>query len=145
MAIVLITHDLGIVRHFAERVAVMRRGEVVEQGTTADIFERPTSDYTKMLLAAEPHRPQGAAGRHCTDHPEGRDVVVDYAIGGGLFLGRCAEVPRGRQGHGAARGRPDHRHRRRIGIGKIDARTCIAAARPTPRAITASVQRTFRL
>ncbi len=41
MAIVLITHDLGIVKYFADRVAVMRRGEVVEQGMTADIFERP--------------------------------------------------------------------------------------------------------
>ena len=41
MAVVLITHDLGIVRHFASRVAVMRRGEVVETGTSTDVFERP--------------------------------------------------------------------------------------------------------
>ncbi|MCV3736288.1 ABC transporter ATP-binding protein [Rhizobium sp. TRM96647] len=87
MAIVLITHDLGIVRHFAERVAVMRRGEVVEQGTTADIFERPTSDYTKMLLAAEPHGRKASPPDTAPIILEGRDVVVDYRIGGGLFSG----------------------------------------------------------
>src|SRR5690606_36445305 len=54
MAIVLITHDLGIVRHFAERVVVMRRGEIVEQGGTAGIFDNPQADYTRMLIEAEP-------------------------------------------------------------------------------------------
>ncbi|WP_307225889.1 ABC transporter ATP-binding protein [Pararhizobium capsulatum] len=85
MAVVLITHDLGIVRHFASRVAVMRRGEVVETGMTADIFERPQADYTKMLLAAEP---SGRKASPPDDAPiilEGRNVCVDYRIGGGLF------------------------------------------------------------
>ena len=85
MAVVLITHDLGIVRHFASRVAVMRRGEVVETGTTADIFERPQADYTKMLLEAEP---SGRKASPPDDAPiilEGRNVCVDFRIGGGLF------------------------------------------------------------
>lgn len=85
MAIVLITHDLGIVKHFAERVAVMRRGEVVEQGTTADIFERPQADYTKMLLAAEPSGRKAPPADNAPIILEGRDVCVDYAIGGGFF------------------------------------------------------------
>jgi microcin C transport system ATP-binding protein len=54
MALLLITHDLGIVRHMAERVCVMSKGRIVEQGTAADVFERPRDDYTKALLAAEP-------------------------------------------------------------------------------------------
>jgi ABC-type microcin C transport system duplicated ATPase subunit YejF len=54
MAIIFITHDLGIVEAFADRVYVMRRGEVVEEAATADIFAAPRHDYTKMLLAAEP-------------------------------------------------------------------------------------------
>ena len=54
MAILFITHDLGIVRRFADRVYVMRRGEVVETGRTAELFARPTHPYTQMLLAAEP-------------------------------------------------------------------------------------------
>ncbi|MDO9415200.1 MAG: ABC transporter ATP-binding protein [Pararhizobium sp.] len=85
MAVVLITHDLGIVRHFASRVAVMRRGEVVETGTTGDIFDRPQADYTKMLLAAEP---TGRKASPPADTPiilEGRDIEVSYALGGGLF------------------------------------------------------------
>jgi microcin C transport system ATP-binding protein len=54
MAILLITHDLGVVRKFAKRVAVMRQGEIVEQGETVSVFDRPQHDYTKHLLAAEP-------------------------------------------------------------------------------------------
>ncbi len=87
MAIVLITHDLGIVRHFAERVVVMRRGEVVEQGTTEQIFERPTSDYTRMLIAAEPHGRKAPPAENEPVILEGRNVTVDFEIGGGLFSG----------------------------------------------------------
>jgi microcin C transport system ATP-binding protein len=54
MALLLITHDLGIVRKMAARVAVMSQGEIVETGTTAEIFERPRHPYTRRLLAAEP-------------------------------------------------------------------------------------------
>jgi microcin C transport system ATP-binding protein len=54
MALLLITHDLGIVRHMADRVSVMSKGRIVEQGTAADVFERPSDAYTKALLAAEP-------------------------------------------------------------------------------------------
>ncbi|MDP9126836.1 MAG: ABC transporter ATP-binding protein [Pseudomonadota bacterium] len=54
MALLLITHDLGIVRKVADRVCVMQNGEIVEQGAVAQIFTRATHPYTKMLLAAEP-------------------------------------------------------------------------------------------
>jgi microcin C transport system ATP-binding protein len=54
MALLLITHDLGVVRKMAARVAVMSQGEIVEAGTTTDIFERPRHPYTRRLLAAEP-------------------------------------------------------------------------------------------
>ncbi len=54
MALLLITHDLGIVRHMAERVCVMNKGRIVEHGATADVFEHPRDAYTKALLAAEP-------------------------------------------------------------------------------------------
>ncbi|GAB1584350.1 ABC transporter ATP-binding protein [Phyllobacterium phragmitis] len=87
MAIVLITHDLGIVRHFAERVAVMRRGEVVEQGTTADIFERPQADYTRMLLAAEPSGRKAPPPAGAPIILEGLNVTVDFSLGRGLLGG----------------------------------------------------------
>ncbi|MGL4405016.1 MAG: ABC transporter ATP-binding protein [Notoacmeibacter sp.] len=54
MSILFITHDLGIVRRFADRVCVMTKGEIVEQGKTADVFASPQHAYTKHLLDAEP-------------------------------------------------------------------------------------------
>lgn len=54
MAMLLITHDLGIVRRMADRVYVMKNGEVVESGSVKAIFEAPQHAYTKQLMAAEP-------------------------------------------------------------------------------------------
>ncbi len=54
MAILLITHDLGIVRKMAKKVCVMTDGEIVEANTTEEIFFRPRHPYTRMLLEAEP-------------------------------------------------------------------------------------------
>ncbi|CAK7257873.1 ABC transporter ATP-binding protein [Shinella yambaruensis] len=90
MAIVLITHDLGIVRHFAERVVVMRRGEIVEQGGTAGIFENPQADYTRMLIEAEPHGRKAAPPDDAPIILEGRNVVVDYKIDGGFLKQRAS-------------------------------------------------------
>src|SRR5216684_2621063 len=54
MAVLFITHDLGIVRKTAERVCVMRQGRIVEQGAVADVFADPRHPYTRELIAAEP-------------------------------------------------------------------------------------------
>jgi microcin C transport system ATP-binding protein len=54
MAILLITHDLGIVKKMADRICVMQEGEIVEAGESAAIFQNPQHDYTKKLIAAEP-------------------------------------------------------------------------------------------
>ena len=54
MAMLFITHDLGIVKKVAERVCVMRAGKIVEQGQVAELFARPQHEYTKALIAAEP-------------------------------------------------------------------------------------------
>ena len=54
MALLLITHDLGIVRHMADQVCVMQKGKVVERGDAKTVFANPQHPYTKMLLAAEP-------------------------------------------------------------------------------------------
>ncbi len=54
MAMLFITHDLGIVRRFANRVSVMTGGHIVEQGPTEEIFANPQHAYTRHLLAAEP-------------------------------------------------------------------------------------------
>ena len=54
MAMLFITHDLGVVRKLADRVCVMQQGEIVETGATSRIFEAPTHPYTRRLLEAQP-------------------------------------------------------------------------------------------
>jgi ABC-type oligopeptide transport system ATPase subunit len=49
-----ISHDLAVVRHVCDRVALLHRGRVVEEGTTEEVWTNPRSDYAKMLLAAMP-------------------------------------------------------------------------------------------
>ena len=56
MAVLLITHDLNLVRRFADRVAVMERGHLVEQGGVSEVFAAPQHAYTRMLLASKPAR-----------------------------------------------------------------------------------------
>ncbi|MFD1945099.1 ABC transporter ATP-binding protein [Paradevosia shaoguanensis] len=54
MALLFITHDLGIVRSLADYTCVMTKGEIVERGPTAELFAHPQHEYTRHLLAAEP-------------------------------------------------------------------------------------------
>lgn len=61
-AIILITHDMGVVADLADRIAVMRRGRIVEQAPVHDIFGRPQHPYTRELLGAVPHLGQRADG-----------------------------------------------------------------------------------
>jgi microcin C transport system ATP-binding protein len=56
MAVVLITHDLNLVRRFADRVAVMENGHIVETGTVAEVFARPQHAYTRKLIDSRPVR-----------------------------------------------------------------------------------------
>ena len=56
MAVLLITHDLNLVRQFADRVAVMENGHIVEQGTVEDVFAQPRHPYTQRLLNSKPVR-----------------------------------------------------------------------------------------
>ena len=85
MALLLITHDLGIVRRMADRVAVMTEGEIVEAGPVDEVFAAPRHPYTQRLLASEP---RGEPVVPAPDAPvlvTARDVVVWFPVRGGLL------------------------------------------------------------
>jgi microcin C transport system ATP-binding protein len=85
MALLLITHDLSIVRKMADRVCVMTQGEIVEAGETADIFSRPQHPYTQHLLAAEPKGRAEPVDSGAGVLVEGRAVKVWFPIRSGLL------------------------------------------------------------
>ncbi len=87
-AILLITHDMGVVAEMADRVVVMRQGEVQETGPVARIFAAPAHPYTRDLLAAVPRMGQGGDPVARADRPvvaDLRDVVVRYDLRGGIL------------------------------------------------------------
>jgi ABC-type microcin C transport system duplicated ATPase subunit YejF len=83
MAIVFISHDLNIVKRFADRVYVMKSGEVVESGPAKAIFGAPSHAYTRMLIAAEPTGRKAPPPAGAPLLLEGRDIRVSFAMPGG--------------------------------------------------------------
>ena len=78
LAILMITHDLNLVRRFADRVAVMERGVIVEQGRTVEVMQAPQHAYTRKLIDSRTEREVGEPGQGCL--LEGRAVRVDYPV-----------------------------------------------------------------
>ena len=108
--IILITHNMGVVADMADRILVMRRGKLVEHGTSAEIFSHPQQDYTKALLAAVPHlgehspvstderrKPTSEAGAAATGPTDDtaalvlEDVAIEYPKQGRTPAFRAAE------------------------------------------------------
>jgi len=106
MGMLLITHDLGIVRRMAKHVCVMKDGEIVEQGETAEVFASPAHPYTRHLLTAAP---KGAPLEAPADAPvvlECDDLKVHFPIKRGVlrrtvgYVKACDGVSlRVREGH----------------------------------------------
>jgi microcin C transport system ATP-binding protein len=85
MAMLLITHDLGIVRHMADRVSVMNDGEIVEQGDLSQVFENPQHAYTRHLLGAEPKGRPGPGPDGAPTIMAGDDIRVWFPIRKGII------------------------------------------------------------
>ncbi len=85
MALLLITHDLGIVRNMADKVCVMQHGLIVEQGDAKTVFAQPHHDYTKMLLSAEPKGKPPAIKANADVVLTAKNLKVWYPIRRGFF------------------------------------------------------------
>jgi microcin C transport system ATP-binding protein len=79
MSVLLITHDLNLVRRFAQRVAVMEKGKLVESGSVEQIFEAPQHAYTQRLIASRPERKVLPVLPLAPVLLEAKDVVVNFA------------------------------------------------------------------
>ncbi|MDO9402893.1 MAG: dipeptide ABC transporter ATP-binding protein [Polaromonas sp.] len=82
MAVLLITHDLNLVRRFADRIAVMENGHIVEQGRVADVFADPRHPYTRKLIDSRPARDLAEVAADASLAPvmQGRAVRVAYPV-----------------------------------------------------------------
>ncbi|ARO28203.1 oligopeptide ABC transporter ATP-binding protein [Rhizobium sp. NXC14] len=85
MSLLFITHDLGIVRKFADRVCVMTKGRIVETGTVEEVFASPKHEYTRHLLASEPRGEPPLADPSKPVVMEGSDIRVWFPIKAGLM------------------------------------------------------------
>ena len=88
MAIILITHDLTVVRKTSDRVVVMRYGEVVERGETEALFTNPQHPYTRHLIESEPSGAPGPLNEAAPVVMDGKDVRVVFKIRHGSYLNR---------------------------------------------------------
>ncbi len=144
MAMLFITHDLGIVRKLADTVCVMKEGKIVEQGPVERVFTAPEHPYTRALLAAEP-KPDpapinaGCAGRGRDQGPQG--LVSDQARR--HAPGRRPHQGGRRREHRGAPGR-DARHRGRIRLRQDHAGLGHSAAGVVGRADRLSRQQDHR-
>lgn len=96
MAVLLITHDLNLVRRFADRVAVMQGGGIVEQGTVEQVFRAPQHDYTRKLIASRPERtiPEGEVAQLARQPRllEMTGIDCRFSIRSGFFRKKVGEV-----------------------------------------------------
>ncbi|MDP2085212.1 MAG: ABC transporter ATP-binding protein [Gemmobacter sp.] len=90
MSLLFITHDMGIVAEIADRVVVLRKGEMVEEGPAATLFAKPAADYTRMLVAASPRLGSGAPRAPAPAAPvlEVRELAVRFPVGRSILPGR---------------------------------------------------------
>jgi microcin C transport system ATP-binding protein len=85
MALLLITHDLGIVRNMADHVCVMQKGKIVEAGVAKAVFANPQHSYTKMLLAAEPKGQPPKADLNAEKIIETKNLKIWFPVKQGFF------------------------------------------------------------
>ena len=92
LAVLFISHDLAVVRRFADRVLVMKDGAVVEQGAVATLFANPAHPYTRMLLAAEPRGAPPPVPAAAGEVARAEALRVAFPVHCGLLRRQVAEI-----------------------------------------------------
>ncbi|MCW8935942.1 MAG: ABC transporter ATP-binding protein [Gammaproteobacteria bacterium] len=92
MSILMITHDLNLVKHYSDYVCVMNQGEIVEQNSVVSLFENPQHEYTQRLLASQPERHINEQVSKSELLIEGKDIRVYFPVTKGFFKRKVAEV-----------------------------------------------------
>ncbi len=92
MSLLLITHDLHLVRHFADELLVMKSGELVESGNTAQIFSAPQHDYTKQLLGSIHADAPNIATNDNEILLKCADLQVDYQMASGFLASKKPKI-----------------------------------------------------
>ncbi|MCW8333698.1 ABC transporter ATP-binding protein [Vibrio paucivorans] len=89
MAILFITHDLGVVKHLADRVLVMCKGDVVEEGITQQLFQNPNHAYTKMLINSVPKGQKDPVEASAPGLLSAKDIRVKFMIKSHFIPSKC--------------------------------------------------------
>jgi len=92
MSVLMITHDLNLVKHYSDYVCVMNEGEIVEQNPVKDVFDNPQHDYTKKLLASQPTRHIDGEVIDAKPLIQGKDIRVYFPVTKGFFKRKVDEV-----------------------------------------------------
>lgn len=96
MAVLMITHDLNMVRRFAENIVVMKDGRIVESATVEKLFDQPEHEYTQQLLSSQPRRMvEDLTPQQLDSRPniiEARQLRCHFPIKGGFFRRKIGEV-----------------------------------------------------
>lgn len=95
MAVLMISHDLNLVRRFADKICVMQAGRIVEQAEVKRLFAQPQHEYTQRLLASQPERlrPEAFSWRQNSSHLlEGENIECEFSIRRGFFRRRVDSI-----------------------------------------------------
>ncbi len=92
MSVLMITHDLNLVRHYSDYVCVMNQGEIVEQNSVEQLFSDPQHEYTQQLLASQPERHINDIVEPAAELMRGDDMRVYFPITRGFFKRKVGEV-----------------------------------------------------
>lgn len=92
MSVLMITHDLNLVKHYSDYVCVMKQGEIIEQADKQSLFDKPQHEYTQQLLNAQPHKITTKITADAEPIMQAKNVRVYFPVTKGFFKRKVDEV-----------------------------------------------------